>query len=93
MFSKTKKFLKKCRSESHAVIDNATGKVVAFGGGLVAMGAGSANAAIDPSVQTGLTALAADGVSLAGMVTPVVIGIVLAILGIRLVKKFLGKAV
>lgn len=74
--------------------NRAVRNLVAFAGGFGLMAsAGIASAAVDASVATGLATVQADAGTLAGEVTPVVVFIVLAILGIRLVKKMLSKAV
>lgn len=52
-----------------------------------------ASAAVDPAVSAGITALEADAATLGGLATGAVVTIMLIILGIRLVKKMLGRAV
>lgn len=53
----------------------------------------SAFAAVDASVAAGVTSLEADAATLGGIATGAVVTIMLIVLGIRLVKKMLGKAV
>ncbi|OJW81601.1 hypothetical protein [Thiobacillus sp. 65-1402] len=52
-----------------------------------------AEAAVDGAVSAGITALEADAATLGGLATGAVVSIMLIILGIRLVKKMLGRAV
>jgi len=54
---------------------------------------GAAHATVDPAVATGVTALEADAATLGGIATGAVVTITLIVLGIRLVKKMLGRAV
>ena len=64
--------------------------------GVVAVGglfAASANAAVDAAVSAGITALEGDAATLGGLATGAVVTIMLIVLGIRLVKKLLGRAV
>ena len=60
---------------------------------LVAFAPMSVFAAVDPAVAAGVTALEADAVTLGGIVTGAVVSIMLIILGVRLLKKLLGRAV
>lgn len=53
--------------------------------------AGSAMAAVDGSVATAFAALQADAVSLAGIVTPIVVAIMGLGIAIKLIKKFGNK--
>lgn len=62
-------------------------------GVLVAFAPMSVFAAVDPAVGTGITALEADAATLGGLATGAVVTIMLIVLGIRLVKKLLGRAV
>lgn len=52
-----------------------------------------AEAAVDAAVSAGITALEADAATLGGLATGAVVTIMLIVLGIRLVKKLLGRAV
>lgn len=52
-----------------------------------------AEAAVDAAVSAGITTLEADAATLGGLATGAVVTIMLIILGIRLVKKMLGRAV
>lgn len=52
-----------------------------------------AHAAVDAAVSAGITTLEADAATLGGLATGAVVTIMLIILGIRLVKKLLGRAV
>jgi len=64
--------------------------------GMVAAGglfAGASQAAVDAAVATGVTALEADAATLGGIATGAVVTIMLIVLGIRLIKKLLGRAV
>lgn len=54
---------------------------------------GAAQAVVDPAVQTGVDSLVADAGTLGGIATGAVVAIMLIVLGIRLVKKILGRAV
>lgn len=51
------------------------------------------HAAVDAAVNAGITALEADAATLGGLATGAVVTIMLIVLGIRLVKKLLGRAV
>lgn len=62
-------------------------------GVLVAFAPMSVFATVDPAVATGVTALEADAATLGGIATGAVVTIMLIVLGIRLVKKLLGRAV
>jgi len=55
--------------------------------------AASSQAAVDAAVSAGITALEADAATLGGLATGAVVTIMLIVLGIRLVKKMLGRAV
>ena len=55
--------------------------------------AAPSHAAVDPAVAAGLTALQADAATLGGLATAAVVTIMLIILGIRLIKKILGRSV
>jgi len=57
------------------------------------LGASGANAAVDASVEAGIQSLVADAATLGGMATGAVVTITLIVLGIRLVKRMLSKAV
>jgi len=59
----------------------------------LALFGGAAMATVDPAVATGVTALEADAATLGGIATGAVVTIMLIVLGIRLVKKLLGRAV
>jgi len=63
------------------------------GGTSAALFAGASQAAVDPAVGAGITALEADAATLGGIATGAVVTIMLIVLGIRLVKKLLGRAV
>lgn len=52
-----------------------------------------ASAAVDGAVATGITSLEADAATLGGLATGAVVAVMLIVLGIRLVKRMLGKAV
>lgn len=52
-----------------------------------------AAAAVDAAVATGVATLEADAATLGGIATGAVVTIMLIVLGIRLVKKLLGRAV
>jgi len=62
-------------------------------GVLIAVAPMSAFAAVDAAVGAGITALEADAATLGGLATGAVVTIMLIVLGIRLVKKLLGRAV
>lgn len=51
------------------------------------------HAAVDAAVASGITTLEADAATLGGLATGAVVTIMLIVLGIRLVKKLLGRAV
>lgn len=53
--------------------------------------AGAASAAVDASVSTAFTAVQADAVSMAGIVTPIVVAVLGLALGIKLIKRFGNK--
>lgn len=64
-------------------------------GGAVAGGlsvVGSANAALDPNIATGLTALQTDFNSLMALVYPVAISIAVALVIFGLVKMFIHRS-
>jgi len=66
----------------------------AVAGGLVAgalLLAENANAAIDASVGTALTAVQADAVSLSALFTPVVIAVLGLFIVMKLIKRFGSK--
>jgi hypothetical protein len=66
--------------------------VLAFLAGLAAsVTAGLASAAVDAGVATAMATVQADALSLAGIVTPVVIVILGAGIGIKLIKRFGNK--
>ena len=52
-----------------------------------------AQAALDPAIATGLTALQADAATLGGLAMAAVVAITLIGLGIRLAKRMMSKAV
>lgn len=58
-----------------------------------ALFAGVSNASVDPAVSAGVTVLQADAATLGGLATGAVVTIMLIMLGIRLIKKLLGRAV
>ncbi|MCE5180457.1 MAG: hypothetical protein LLG15_01520 [Betaproteobacteria bacterium] len=70
-----------------------TNKIAVAVAGLAALAVSSAQAAVDPAVQTGVTGLVADATTLAGIVTGAVVAIMFLGLGISLVKKMGHKAV
>lgn len=58
----------------------------------LAVGAvGAANAAVDASVSTAFQQIQTDATSLAGTVTPIVVGVLGLVIGIKLVKRFGNK--
>jgi len=67
--------------------------LVVVGGSASALFAGSSQAAVDAAVNAGITTLTADAATLGGLATGAVVTIMLILLGIRLVKKMLGRAV
>lgn len=68
-------------------------RFVAVAGVSTALFAGASQAAVDAAVSAGITALEADAATLGGLATGAVVTIMLIVLGIRLVKKMLGRAV
>lgn len=91
-------FLKTAYQKTKAAVVNAGQAVqalaVASAIGLSSLlNPGAAQAAVDPAVATGITALEADAATLGGLATGAVVTIMLIVLGIRLVKKLLGRAV
>jgi len=81
------------KNRTSAIIDNATGAVVGFVGTGLTLASSVSMAAIDPAVTAGVTTLEADAATLGGIAMGAVVTIMLIVLGIRLVKKLLGRAV
>lgn len=52
---------------------------------------GAANAAVDASVSTAVAGVQTDATTLGTTVTPVVVGILAIVIGIKLVKRFMSK--
>lgn len=93
MFGFAKKTFNAAKEKASVVIDNASGMIVGVGASALTLFGQSANATVDPAVATGVTALEADAATLGGIATGAVVTIMLIVLGIRLVKKLLGRAV
>jgi len=65
--------------------------IVLFVGLFVAAFGLSANAALDPSIATGITGLVTDATSLNGLIVPAMFAIFGMVLMIKLVKRFGNK--
>lgn len=66
-------------------------KHLAFAAVPLALASASSFAAVDAAVGTALAAVQADAVTLAGIVTPIVIAVLGLMLGIKLIKRFGNK--
>jgi hypothetical protein len=60
---------------------------------LLALFAPVSYGALDASIATGFTTLTADVATIAGLATVVAVGVALFVVGIKLAKKFIPKAV
>lgn len=73
---------KSAKEKAYAVLDNATGKVVAIGGGLMVM-TGNAMAGVPTSVTTAIETAGTDAATVASAVFVVIVGI----FAIKLLRK------
>lgn len=94
MFQTVKGWAKSAWNKTCQAVSDVKAAVVGGVAGLLGLGAGSqdANAALDPNIATGLTALQTDFNSLMALVYPVAISITVALVIFGLVKMFIHRS-